>query len=646
MAMLRVEQIAATLGRKYLSNRGFFELCRPENYPYEVSLNPPNSKQLLNEFPVVRQWQQSYEQSPWAGLLVKESFNHRVLGEQKIITKLRFNNPAELEDFVRKYLPKKELALMVNCNLQDFGGPTVRLGTFKAFYTLCQMVAQPLHPSLMPISPAYPRRFKGVQYFMAHQAHKAAMLGEDLLIALQFVDFFAATPDIPCLYLRQFSLPHMHTKFVEQNYVLVDQLLTYCLPPNRQRFAINPIPPELADHVVEERVSQQSSEPDQLAHGTGASGLSDATNAAHFANAQGSDALKTEGESGYATNNAADSQGVEVSATTETKVSSGAGAERNESPLPDSQPSNHQEGLSINQAQGQAQASGTQAGLLAQVESQSAFKSASHSGSQAVAQETAQDTGTAVQITDSVGAIEAEIANMEAAFQDEVSGESGQDGKPWQRFLLRWGFKLKPDMVRLRSLDPEHVMWLDDRQGFQHVQGYDMSLSVEALNAWQAQASMKHVLICENEICYLSLPPISHTIAIWGSGYKAAILGRVGLLCQVDVVYWGDLDTHGFAILNQLRFSAGPQAKIRSMLMDIPTLERNLKYAVTEKRPYAGKLDYLTPVESSAYAALNSRRFGHNLRLEQELIPFDQLLDALRFMLPEEHIIVPKNFGG
>ena len=43
------------------------------------------------------------------------------------------------------------------------------------------------------------------------------------------------------------------------------------------------------------------------------------------------------------------------------------------------------------------------------------------------------------------------------------------------------------------------------------------------------------------------------------------VLEPLGWLTDLDLVYWGDIDTHGFAILNRLRHRFG---NARSMLMD------------------------------------------------------------------------------
>jgi hypothetical protein len=85
------------------------------------------------------------------------------------------------------------------------------------------------------------------------------------------------------------------------------------------------------------------------------------------------------------------------------------------------------------------------------------------------------------------------------------------------------------------------------------------------------------------------------------------------------VVYWGDIDTHGFAILNRVRRHL-PQA--RSMLMDQPTLLDHRDRWVSESTPTAVTLDRLTEAEAALYADLVSATYGPSVRLEQERISF------------------------
>jgi hypothetical protein len=96
------------------------------------------------------------------------------------------------------------------------------------------------------------------------------------------------------------------------------------------------------------------------------------------------------------------------------------------------------------------------------------------------------------------------------------------------------------------------------------------------------------------------------------------------------VVYWGDLDRAGLAILARAR-AAVPA--LEAVLMDSDTLARHRWLAVTDPtstpRPGPG----LTSEEQTTYAALVSSdridRVPGPLRLEQERLPADAVIAVL-----------------
>nr|WP_286196907.1 DUF2220 domain-containing protein [Thalassotalea sp. G20_0] len=97
---------------------------------------------------------------------------------------------------------------------------------------------------------------------------------------------------------------------------------------------------------------------------------------------------------------------------------------------------------------------------------------------------------------------------------------------------------------------------------------------------------------------------------------------------EKETIYWGGIDTHGFAILSRLR-QYFPQ--VRSLLMDQATLQAHLALCTEEmdSKRFTGELTGLAPDESPVFAALKDNTFGKNLRLEQERIGYAWLLDAL-----------------
>ena len=95
----------------------------------------------------------------------------------------------------------------------------------------------------------------------------------------------------------------------------------------------------------------------------------------------------------------------------------------------------------------------------------------------------------------------------------------------------------------------------------------------------------------------------------------------------MDLTYWGDLDTHGFAILNLLRRSF---PHTRSMLMDRRTLLDHEGQWIQESEPTSERLDLLDPAEADLYQDLVEDSFGPSVRLEQERIRFSAIERELR----------------
>jgi len=94
-----------------------------------------------------------------------------------------------------------------------------------------------------------------------------------------------------------------------------------------------------------------------------------------------------------------------------------------------------------------------------------------------------------------------------------------------------------------------------------------------------------------------------------------------------ECTYWGDLDTHGFAILSRARLKL---TQMESALMDEATLLGHRDLWVSENPQYAAaELPLLTPTEQAVYGGLKQQRWGMNVRLEQERIPWAYAWDAL-----------------
>lgn len=183
-------------------------------------------------------------------------------------------------------------------------------------------------------------------------------------------------------------------------------------------------------------------------------------------------------------------------------------------------------------------------------------------------------------------------------------------------FASRRGFREPERLVHLR-LDPA----LDALPG--RIDEVALPLRHAAALGLQPH----QVLVVENQVTFLSVPVPDHGVVVWGHGFDALRLGAVAWLREAsDVRYWGDLDTHGFAILNGLRTQV---PHVRSVLMDRRTLLQHQDRWVTEPRPTRAELTALLPHERELYRDLVEGAFGTTVRLEQERVDWDHALRAL-----------------
>lgn len=175
-------------------------------------------------------------------------------------------------------------------------------------------------------------------------------------------------------------------------------------------------------------------------------------------------------------------------------------------------------------------------------------------------------------------------------------------------FNQRFGLKNKPSIVRLRLLEEQ----LDWRYG---IRVDDLSLPVDQLAHLLADhLRPRHVIIVENLINLLTLPRIANGVGLLGSGFAVHLLRDVTWLNGCDVIYWGDIDAHGFQILSELR---GIFPHTRSVMMDRETFDRHRCYVVQGKPIRAANFASLTEAE----ALLAGEIVSQDLRLEQEHIP-------------------------
>ncbi len=186
-------------------------------------------------------------------------------------------------------------------------------------------------------------------------------------------------------------------------------------------------------------------------------------------------------------------------------------------------------------------------------------------------------------------------------------------------FARRYGFLDKPVRIRLRLLDAA----LPSVPG---AAGLLADITLDAASFAALQLPVQRVFITENETNFLAFPPAAGAIAVFGAGYGWQALARAAWLQRCRVHYWGDIDTHGFAILNQLRAHLPAAA---SLLMDEETLLAHRAHWGEEAAPTQHDLPLLTPQEAAVYDALRRDRHQPKVRLEQERIGYGWLCARL-----------------
>lgn len=190
-------------------------------------------------------------------------------------------------------------------------------------------------------------------------------------------------------------------------------------------------------------------------------------------------------------------------------------------------------------------------------------------------------------------------------------------GRSGPSFVKDLRLAAKPEMVRMR-FEPG-------------ILGLPPSVT-EASLRWQEVADLRvgvqSAVVVENETTFLSLDPPHEGVLLWGKGFDVDRIGALRWLADVPVWYWGDLDTHGFAILDRLRAWL-PRAA--SFLMDRDTLLQHRARWGSEPSPTSARLTRLGAEEAALYADLVEDRYASSVRLEQERIDWSWVRQHLPY---------------
>ena len=182
-------------------------------------------------------------------------------------------------------------------------------------------------------------------------------------------------------------------------------------------------------------------------------------------------------------------------------------------------------------------------------------------------------------------------------------------------FERRFGLRFDEPLIRFRLLDSQKAVT-------------DMSVPLSQF-VEPTEQNISTVYITENKINGLTFPEVKEAIVIFGLGYGVRSLKSVEWLQGKKIIYWGDIDTHGFSILSAVRQSF-PQTE--SLLMDQATLDQHKHLCVqeSESKRFTGQLNNLTVPESALFTALKNNEQAVNLRLEQERVGYSCIVQALR----------------
>lgn len=173
------------------------------------------------------------------------------------------------------------------------------------------------------------------------------------------------------------------------------------------------------------------------------------------------------------------------------------------------------------------------------------------------------------------------------------------------KFAERYYLKHDEPLIRIRILDKRLAI-------YNNITDLSIRLSKFEQTDWACDT----ILITENKMNFLTLPPISSAIAIWsGGGFNVSYLSNTTWLKGKRIYYWGDIDEHGFQILHQIRCYF---PHTQSLMMDKETFNSFEEFAVDGKRNKAEQLSLLNSDEASLYDWLRSKE--NKNRLEQEKI--------------------------
>lgn len=184
-------------------------------------------------------------------------------------------------------------------------------------------------------------------------------------------------------------------------------------------------------------------------------------------------------------------------------------------------------------------------------------------------------------------------------------------------FYSLCGLKRTPVQVRIRILDP----------ALRQCTGGISDLTAPIDDLARLELPVSTVFIVENLQTGLAFEDTPGAVVFMALGYSVDLLRRIPWIARARCLYWGDIDTHGFAILHRARCAI---PGLSSVLMDEETLLRfSTLWSSERSQDLAADPTMLTGPELDVYQGLRQQRYGQNVRLEQERIAWDHAWQAL-----------------
>ncbi len=196
---------------------------------------------------------------------------------------------------------------------------------------------------------------------------------------------------------------------------------------------------------------------------------------------------------------------------------------------------------------------------------------------------------------------------------------------------------LPPEAIRPEAADFASRYYLRSAEQLLRVRLLDPSLSLCSLSeigvTWDGLAGLsppwEPIFVVENLTNYVAFPEVRGAACIWGSGFAVSRLAELPWIGSRRVVYWGDIDAAGFAILASLRARL---PRVEALLMDGATYEAFRGFATSDAASVSlratVRASQLTDAETALFEDL--QRHPDRSRLEQERISQEFLLAKLR----------------